>query len=211
MFDDAAVDDSRATIMEATFRALQKHSYADLSIQRIADETDLSKSTFYHHYEGKNDLLLSFLEFMLDSFTRSFSHIDTGDPRTDLDVFFDAILFDAHPETLMGDDPERGGEFADPETIRATVIELRAHSLRDPRYREQFTAADRRMRNLLASIIERGIDEGVFRDVEAERTAEALLTMAYGTLLRPQDDVDSHGLVRRELDDYVDERLVDET
>ena len=40
---DGAVG-TRAAIMEATFEALSKHGYADLTIQTIADEFEKSKS-----------------------------------------------------------------------------------------------------------------------------------------------------------------------
>jgi AcrR family transcriptional regulator len=58
--------DTKEVIMRATYRALKRYGYAELSIGRIADEADLSKSAFYNHYDGKDDLLLSFLDFMLE-------------------------------------------------------------------------------------------------------------------------------------------------
>jgi len=59
-------DDTRDAIMKATYIALCKHGYSDLTIQRIGDEFSKSKSLLYHHYDSKDDLLLDFLEFMLD-------------------------------------------------------------------------------------------------------------------------------------------------
>jgi len=55
-------------IMEATYRALLRHGYADLSISRIADELDKSKAAIYYHYDTKDDLLVAFLEFAVDRF-----------------------------------------------------------------------------------------------------------------------------------------------
>ncbi|MFB6184442.1 MAG: TetR/AcrR family transcriptional regulator [Haloarculaceae archaeon] len=216
MFDDHPEGGTRVDIMRATYRALQKHGYAGLSIQRIADETDLSKSTFYHHYEGKDDLLLSFLEFTLGQFLNDLSRLDTGDPRRDLRVFFDAVLFDTHPDEVTaktgpdGDCPhdDSTGEI-DREAVKATVIELRAHAVRDGRYREQFTAADERMRDQLADIIARGVEGGQFHDVDVTRTADLLLTLAFGALLRPPTaDVDAPSEVRDEIRQYVDDRLL---
>lgn len=220
MFEDAAAgaDDTQVAIMRATFRALQKHGYAGLSIQRIADETDLSKSTFYHHYEGKDDLLLSFLEFVLGQFTEDLARLDTGDPRRDLALFFDAVLFDTHPLEAAGEDIDYDcpGERTIPDEaerseMKATVMELRSHAIRDARYREQFLDADDRVRDRLATIIERGVDQGVFDDVDATRTADLLLTLAYGALLRPSTsapDGDPPEVVREEIASYVDDHLL---
>jgi len=73
--------DSREAIMRATYLALREYGYAGLSIQRIADESDLSKSTFYHHYDGKGDLLTAFVDFTLEEFIRIFS-LESGDDQS---------------------------------------------------------------------------------------------------------------------------------
>jgi AcrR family transcriptional regulator len=65
LFDDEPAD-TREAIMQATYRALRAHGYARLTIQRIGDEFPKSKSLLYHHYDGKDDLLLEFLSYMLD-------------------------------------------------------------------------------------------------------------------------------------------------
>ena len=45
--------DSKKEIMEATYEALCKHGYAELSIEKIADEFDKGKSLIYYHYDDK--------------------------------------------------------------------------------------------------------------------------------------------------------------
>lgn len=51
--------------MQATFRPLQKHGGAGLSIGRTAEEADLSKSSVDHFFEDKGDLILTFFDAML--------------------------------------------------------------------------------------------------------------------------------------------------
>ncbi|MFC6974124.1 TetR/AcrR family transcriptional regulator [Halomicroarcula sp. GCM10025709] len=108
--------------MHATFCALQQHGYAGLSIQRIADEAELSKSTFYHHFDGKEDLLLSFLEFILDTFDQLFQLESSGDPHADLKTFVSLVL---------GDFPH-AEELPDRDAALRTYVELRAHAVRTP-------------------------------------------------------------------------------
>ncbi|WP_324758968.1 TetR/AcrR family transcriptional regulator [Haloarcula sp. GH36] len=191
--------DSREAIMQATFCALQEHGYAGLSIQRIADQAELSKSTFYHHFDGKDDLLLSFLEYILDTFDQLFQLESSGDPHNDLKTFMSLILGDLpHAEEL----PDRDA------ALRA-YVELRAHAVRTPEFRAKFTETDHRFTDRVATIIEEGIDEGVFADVDPELTAQFLLTMLDGIVLqsatREDDPVEP---MRESLDAYIDEQLV---
>src|SRR6056297_1471511 len=115
LFDDSA-DDTRVAIMEATYEALVEYGYADLTIQRIADEFDKSKSLLYHHHDGKDDLLVDFLEFALDHFENNvpFREDDTADERL-------RALLDAVAATK----PEADEEFV------GILVELRAQAVND--------------------------------------------------------------------------------
>ncbi|MFC7028690.1 TetR/AcrR family transcriptional regulator [Halomicroarcula sp. GCM10025710] len=162
--------DSNEAIMYATFCALQEHGYAGLSIQRIADQTDLSKSTFYHHFDGKEDLLLSFVEFMLREFHEIFQLESTGDPVEDLRTYV-ALLLGNHP--VMAEVPEAV-------EVRSAFLELRAQAIRDPNFRAKFTEMDEQFTSRLAEILATGIEQGVFADEDPDQTAKLLLTIAQG-------------------------------
>ena len=71
-----APEGTREEIMRATYLALCEHGYASLTIQRISDEFPKSKSLIYHHYDGKDDLLIDFLEFVLERFEKTVSFED---------------------------------------------------------------------------------------------------------------------------------------
>ncbi|WP_284010058.1 TetR/AcrR family transcriptional regulator [Haloarcula pelagica] len=191
--------DSREAIMHATFCALQQHGYAGLSIQRIADEAELSKSTFYHHFDGKEDLLLSFLEFILDTFDQLFQLESSGDPHADLKTFVSLVL---------GDFPH-AEELPDRDAALRTYVELRAHAVRTPEFRAKFTETDHRFTDRVSTIIEEGIEEGVFADVDPEQTAQFLLTMIDGIVLQnaTRED-DPVATMQESLETYIDERLV---
>lgn len=47
-------------IMEATYRALREHGYADLTIKRIAAEYGKSTAAVHYHYDTKEELLRRF-------------------------------------------------------------------------------------------------------------------------------------------------------
>lgn len=193
LFDDP--DGTREEIMKATFEALCEHGYANLTIDRIDEAFPKSKSLVYHHYDGKDDLLLDFLEFMLDNFESDVP----GDDYEDAAAHLRAVLDRALPDEL--DD----GRAA----FTTALIELRAQAAHDPAYNQHFTTSTRFFHERLASIVERGIDEGVFRDVDADRVAALLLTSIDGAMFqRVTTDVEETvPAVREELWTYVETRL----
>lgn len=161
-------------IMYATYSALQEYGYAELSIQRIANEVELSKSTLYHHFSNKDDLLLSFLKFLLDELEQLCHFRSTNDPRIEILRIINVLL----GETTASENPSNKS------TILATYIELRAQAIRNPKYREQVTKADQRLVSHIASLIETGIEQGEFQAVEPEDTAEFLVAILHGIILQ---------------------------
>jgi len=82
---DETIDD----IMEATYRALCTHGYADLTMQDIAAESTKSKGTLHYHFEGKQDLLESFLAFLLNRFEERTETIPGETPAERLHEFLE--------------------------------------------------------------------------------------------------------------------------
>lgn len=193
--------DSREAIMRATHRALHEHGYAGLSIQRIADEADLSKSTFYHHYDGKDDLLTSFVDFTLEQFMRVFSLESGEDPLENLRTFID--LLTCYEPDVDGELPE------DIDAILGTYVELRAQAVRDEVVRQKFTEADEAFTAQLAGIVRVGVEQDVFGPVEPERTASFIATVLAGnTFRRTTQDEHDPDAVREELDAYIETQLL---
>ncbi|WP_122089570.1 TetR/AcrR family transcriptional regulator [Halalkalicoccus subterraneus] len=171
---------TREALMAATYRALSTHGYADLTIGRIGEEFEKSVSLIYHHYDGKDDLLVDFLGYLLEEFETA-SVVDG----------------DAAPDDRLRRALElaRTGPLDDDIELARTLVELRAQAAHDPDYREQFDRTDRLFRDRYAAIIRSGVEQGVFRDVNPESTAEFLVTTINGAILqrvttgRPVDPV----------------------
>lgn len=193
--------DSREAIMRATYLALTEYGYAGLSIQRIADEADLSKSTFYHHFEDKQDLLTAFVEFILAEFSRVFSHEAGDDPLENVRTFVYLII---DPESTSDD------TVTSPSTaVLGTYVELRAQAVQNETFRAKFSETDRVFEEQLAGIIREGIAAGVFRDVDPEETATFLLTLVAGHTFRVSTrEDDSTEAVKAKFDEYVEEFLL---
>ncbi|QGN07235.1 TetR/AcrR family transcriptional regulator [Halorhabdus sp. CBA1104] len=153
-------------IMEATYRALGEHGYAELSISRIAAELDKSKAALYYHYDTKDDLLVAFLQFAIDRFETTIE-TETGDaPAEDLEHIIEKLL----PLQL---DEER-------QQLQTVLTGLRSQAVTNEEFREQFTQIDERLATTIREIVESGIEDGTFCDVDSSRVAEHILATING-------------------------------
>lgn len=201
---------TRESIMRATYLALGKHGYAGLTIQRIGEEFEKSKSLLYHHYDDKDELLLAFLQFMLEEHEASLSELDSvrgskasarqpdptdsGDDTEGPAERLDAVL----GAMLATDLPDAHREFT------AAMVELRAQAAHDERYREHFTRHDRFVADQVVTVVERGAEEGVFREGDADAVAQFLLSVLNGAMLqRVTSDAEATAEVRDHLDSYL--------
>jgi AcrR family transcriptional regulator len=193
MFADAPRE-TRTEIMRATYVALTKYGYADLTIQRIADEFDKSKSLLYHHYDGKEALLLDFMGFLTDRLEAEIDATSDAPPRQRFDEFFDRLL----PVSAA----EKRCEFD------RVYTELRAAASHDVAFREKFTETDHALRDRLADILRDGMRSGDFREGDPVRIAEFLLATTLGALMgRATSDDRWEEHIRAELDAHVEPRL----
>ncbi|WP_254821180.1 TetR/AcrR family transcriptional regulator [Haloglomus halophilum] len=179
---------TRAEIMDATYTALGKHGYADLTIQTIADEFSKSKSLLYYHYDAKDDLLVDFLDWLVEEFASEVGADPAGNPEDRVRDLFGMLV------------PEDDGS----EGIRLSLLELRMRAPRDDRFAERFEALDERVREEFAAAIREGIARDRFRDVDAEFVADNLYSLATGATVRQlTTDYDGES-AQRGLDDIID-------
>lgn len=184
-------------ILEATYNALHQYGYAGLSIQRIADFTDISKSSIYYHFENKNELLLAFLEAVLQNVSHRFDFESRADPVADLNNFIDQIFNSIDPET-------------EEETVPISAyIEIRSQAVWNDAYRERITDIDTALKEQFRSILCRGVEQGMMKDIDMNQVGEFLVTMLTGTLERY---VTSTGVsldqIRTEVDQYLTQCVV---
>ncbi len=188
VFEDP--ESTREEILAAAYRALCTHGYAELTMERIGEEFEKSVSLVYHHYDGKDDLLLACLEFMLENYRTDAGCDPPSDPREAMERFCDRLL--------LVDAPSEAQQF-----VRA-LVELRGQAPHNPDYREYFTRSDRFLQERIETIIEAGIEQGVFHEVDPERAAGMLHTVFAGAFFRYATAEDTEWLddVREEIRAY---------
>jgi len=149
-------------LMEAVHKAVIEHGYKDLSIAKIADKYSKGKSNIYHHYEGKEDLMLAFLDHLNDCMEQQLCLKDDS-PREELDEIVDKMLGLENREAL---------EF------RKAMLEMKSEAP----YNEKFAEKIEKIDNKTKDIIKQKIDD---MNVEASsEKAELILSAIEGTVDR---------------------------
>ncbi|AHF98739.1 AcrR family transcriptional regulator [Halostagnicola larsenii XH-48] len=185
--------DTEAVIMEATFRALSKHGYSDLRMRDIGEEMELTRQVIHYHYDGKYDLLSSFLEYVIDQYEGSVEVEADADLRTELDARIDQCLFG--PEF---------GEFTHWDRMKV-YHELYAQAQNDDQHREIFNEHYERLRGSVVEVIEEGIEQGVFRDVDARQMGQLITDVIHAARGRriSLGHEDAPEQARRAIDEFV--------
>ncbi len=186
---DETIDD----LMEATYCALCKHGYAELTMQDIAAESTKSKGTLHYHFDSKQDLLESFLEFLLDRFEERTETVPGETPAERLHEFADELL------TPSDDSAE---EF------RTAILEIKAQSPYNEAYRERLREFDTLLQERIATLVAEGLEAGAFRaDVDPEATADFLVTLFHGAQTRATAVDRPPERTRQYVHAYIDETL----
>jgi AcrR family transcriptional regulator len=187
------VPDRTDDIMCATYRALCRHGYADLTMQDIADEWEKSKAALHYHYDTKRGLLLAFLDHLFESYTARVADPGEGDAVDRLRGLLDDAL--DPPRTAAG------------EELRTALFEIKARAPHDDDFRTRLERFDRYLHGEVERIVADGVETGVFRsDVDPATTATLLVTFVDGGHSRRivlGDDEGVRSAVRAAIDDRL--------
>jgi AcrR family transcriptional regulator len=144
-------------ILQATLKLLTDQGYAGMSVERVASEAGVGKTTIYRRYASKEELAAAAVGALRDEMGPP---PDTGNTRTDI------IEVIVQTQVAL----ERGPGFA---MIGALLVEER----RNPRLFELFRERIMRpRRDDLIMVLRRGVDRGDLRaDVDLEVVVHALV------------------------------------
>lgn len=156
--------DSRQEIMAATYHALCKHGFAHLTMQDIADEMEKSRPLLHYHYDTKDELLESFLDHIIGWIGDRLAESETEHPVGRLAEFIDRFVIP----------PDEEEQFA------LALLELRLQAVHNEVFREKLTEHYRENVATVESIIEDGIEAGVFHRVDAHAVGESIYTAMVG-------------------------------
>ncbi len=178
-------------IMAATARALCAHGYADLTMQRIADEASMTAAAIHYHFDTKEGLMEAFLRDVTERFEARLD-CDASDPRERLATLLDAVF----------EPPERPTDG-----LAVALMELKLRAAHRPGYRERFHDLDEQMRAAVAEAVRAGVDEGLFDDADPEAVARSVVTAVDGAHARRVALGEDPGATRAAVERDLDRRL----
>lgn len=187
-------EDTKTTILKATFAALAEHGYADLTIDRISQHFPKSEGLVFYHYDGKDDVLLDLLDYLHERFVQIGMPVsDDEDPETRLRNLLSRVIFE--------EDNQQAQEY------EKALTELRMRAAQDKEFKKGFNQSQDVFRKELVEIIEDGIESGDFKQVNPALIADFLITLINGKIFE-QVTVDTSRPIQSELDNYLKYRLV---
>ncbi|EHK00986.1 TetR family transcriptional regulator [Candidatus Haloredivivus sp. G17] len=167
------MSDSEEEIMNSTYIALCKHGYADLTIEKIADESEKGKSNIYYHFDDKKALILDFLDFMKDNLEEEFESLNSSSPEENFDELLDMML---------GVEDEEMWDF------HRALMEIQGRAQYDEDFEQKF-------RELDEIVLEKFTE--TLREMNVERPedqAELIVSTVQGALTRKLTLENSEGL-----------------
>lgn len=168
--------ESEEEIMDAVSKALRKHGYSDMSIQKIADEFPKSKSLLYHHYEGKDEILLEFIDRTLEEFEENCVRDKERNPEEEI-----------KEKAFIGFNQDRD--------LAKAMTEIRAQAIRDQRYRKRFKKLSEIYRDNIEDIIQEGKNKGIFdSEIDEKRVSDHLNALNNEAMFRESLNEEISGL-----------------
>lgn len=76
--EDRRAQRTRRLLHQAAISLMREKRYNSITVQDIIDRADVGRSTFYAHYQDKEDLVNSNLEEMMEELSRPLADIDSG-------------------------------------------------------------------------------------------------------------------------------------
>lgn len=163
---------TREAIMEATFRALSEHGYADLRMRDIGEEFEMTRPVIHYHYNSKHELISSFLEYLIARYKTADAVDDTDDHWERLEIRIDQCMFG--PDIDGFDHWER----------MKVYHELFSQAQHNEVHRELFNEHYEGMVVGLADVIRDGIEQGAFADVDAMELSQLLTDVIHSARAR---------------------------
>jgi AcrR family transcriptional regulator len=162
-------DERKSQILNAAEDVFTQKGFEEARMDDIAEETGLSKGTLYLYFKSKDDLIIAILDRM---FQREFRQLENLDQETTSATEAIWKITDLLTKEILG-------------LLRLVpiVYQFLALAFRNKYVQKALKKYINRYLDILVPIIQRGIDSGEFRQVDAREVAIAMGAMMEGTLL----------------------------
>jgi AcrR family transcriptional regulator len=163
-------EETRHHILEASQRLFSLNGYDATGVAEICQAAGVSKGAFYHHFPSKQAVFLELLESWLKTLDSGLTTIS----QSTQDV----------PSILLQMTEILAFVFQTAEGQLPLFLEYWLHASRDEAIWEATIAPYQHYLEFFTALVQRGIDENSFRNVEAQVAAQTLVALAVGLLLQ---------------------------
>lgn len=162
-------DKRKGEIINAAEEVFTQKGFDEARMDDIAERTGLSKGTLYLYFRSKDDLIAAILERIIGREFRQLEHLDEADATA--------------TETLRNLTRLLTKDLLGMLRIMPIIYSFLALAFRNKHIQKALKGYINRYLNILTPVIQRGIDSGEFRAVDAHEAAIALAGVVEGTLL----------------------------
>lgn len=170
-------------ILDAAKRVFSRMGFHEARMDDIVQEAGLSKGALYWYFKSKDDIIMAILKNLFERELSGIKALQAKEGRAD------ALLDEFTQLTIQ--------ELKQMTRLLPISYEFYALAFRNKTVREAMRAYLHTYINFLAPLIQRGIDQGLFRAVDAEETAISIASLIEGTLLLWVFDPDKVDLERQ--------------
>jgi AcrR family transcriptional regulator len=165
---------TRAAIVAAALHLFAKEGYDGSSVAEICTTAGVSKGAFYHHFASKQALFISLMEDWLDNLDKQIAQA----VQQARDV----------PQGLVQMAGLTGQVFTTADGSLPMILEFWRAAMHNPEIWQAAVAPYRRYRQMFTQLIEHGVSEGSFAQLNAQDAAQVVVALAVGLLLQSMMD-----------------------
>lgn len=147
--------DKRADIVNAGIRVFSRKGFSRCSVEDILQEARVARATFYSYFDSKKDLFVELVDGILNTMEEIVKR-NLDDMPTDL-----AVLKERTKRTIL----DLFEYFS--QNLEFAAIYIQEVMGMNPEIDARVVEWQRRMAELISQLIQRGMDQGLFRKVDS--------------------------------------------
>jgi AcrR family transcriptional regulator len=161
-------EETRARIIDSAIKLFSNRGFNASSVDDICAEAGISKGAFYHHFKSKQALFLALVDSWLQAINKA---IDASKDQTAPETF--TQMTEAFPYIF-----QTAGEGL------PMFFKFWLQASGDKKVWAASIAPYRRYHKYFTSLIEKGVEEGSFVEVEPELASRMIVSTAMGLFLQ---------------------------
>lgn len=184
------IKDKRERILLAAIEVVSQKGYHQASIEEIAKTANIGKGTVYVYFSSKKELFRELVKYSIQKFFEMLEQELNGirDPKEKLRVMMTVYT-----------------RFAIKHTNFAKIVLNDIGAVGEPLKRWMMTAR-RKMADLLSDIIDQGIKQGMFREVDRQ-TVALMFIGSMGANIAPRIFFDETDVEEKTYDELIEKIL----